>query len=879
MFQNLNLIEINKLLENRIENYEIISDINLTKEEYRELLIKVIDVLEYTDKGANLEIVVNNSPLVFATLLVYIAIYEYEGNFWDKVKEVLQLSELSQQSRAILAENIPKVINKYNLKKFDDGGYKYITPIMCHSGIPNKSLPGVFDIILNNYDDTTLTAEALIDNIKYFIRHKVDKTVYRFITFNEDRAVTFLHDLKDLVTVVEDNRLDLSEAIVKYSYLNEKNIDKEKKKSRNRILSPKIKFDGVSLGIYLYLPVQHIDKQYNHYIEWDIEYDNGENETISAELYYKNRECISEEQNIALKPSNIYKISLSYDSEILGEWIYDGINGERPYIIFDEDDNIVKGNKISTKNVTCILEEEYKIANDGLEVTYCNLPNKYWCDFKCVSIMLLGECNTIKFSSSREQMRKNPPHFLLTNYAMLEYLLLRPQDNDFFDGEHSNEWKFIVLDEAHSYKGANGAEVSLLLKRLKERVNGGEQGKIQCIATSATLGGGKEDYPKVAQFASDLFSEKFNPEYIVKSSRVNIASRVNECIYRSYDFYNDLKDDYYLFIEGKKTLDELKNEYKIIYDTDDIDRVLYEILKEDENLLALQKELGEETKSIDKVVDLVLKKDVVEYKRKEEALISLIDISSKAKVDKESKALLPARYHLFVRALEGMYASFYPHKEVYLERREKIRVANNSEVTVFELANCQKCGQEYIVGSINKLGYLTQYTNDFEDSSKTMVYFMIDNSEDSIDSIDEDEGIIYKADNSKAEDWILCCVCEKVEKAGKVSGFSCCNVNDNRKYIKVKKIVKKTHSLNACMACGGVSPNIVKRFLTSYDPATNILATSLYEMIPSSTIESKIDFSGDNNKNTEDDWFIDGDVFGEVSSTLANNVCKEEKNY
>ncbi|MFT8312724.1 MAG: DEAD/DEAH box helicase [Clostridium sp.] len=478
---------------------------------------------------------------------------------------------------------------------------------------------------------------------------------------------------------------------------------------------------------------------------------------------------------------------------------------------------------------------------------------------------------------SREQMRKNPPHFLLTNYAMLEYLLLRPKDNDFFDGEYSDEWKFIVLDEAHSYKGANGAEVSLLLKRFKERINGSEEGKIQCIATSATLGGGKEDYPKVAQFASDLFSEKFYPEDIVESSRVNIASRVNPSVYRNHNFYNNLKDDYYLFMEGKKTLGELKNEYKINYDTDDIYRVLYEILKDDENLLILQKELGQGTESIDKVVDIVFKKDTVDYKKKEDALISLVDISSKAKKDENSKALLPARYHLFVRALEGMYASFYPNKEVYLERREKIKVANNSEVTVFELANCQKCGQEYIVGTIDKLGYLKHYTTDFEDSSKTIVYFMIDNSQEDIDSIDEDEGIIFDADNSKAEDWILCSVCGKLEKAGKDSGFSCCNVNDNKKYIKVKRILKKSHSLNSCMACGGVSPNIVKRFLTSYDPATNVLARSLYEMVPSSTMQTKIEFVDDSSENVEDDWFIDEDSFDEVSSTLASNRCKEEK--
>lgn len=46
---------------------------------------------------------------------------------------------------------------------------------------------------------------------------------------------------------------------------------------------------------------------------------------------------------------------------------------------------------------------------------------------------------------SREEMRENPPHILITNYAMLEYLLLRPKDSSFFDGEYATHWKFLSV--------------------------------------------------------------------------------------------------------------------------------------------------------------------------------------------------------------------------------------------------------------------------------------------------------------------------------------------------------------------------------------------------------------------------------------------------
>ena len=91
---------------------------------------------------------------------------------------------------------------------------------------------------------------------------------------------------------------------------------------------------------------------------------------------------------------------------------------------------------------------------------------------------------------SRQEMRDEPPHVLLTNYAMLEYLLLRPADMELFEGKHGGHWRFVVLDEAHVYDGAKAEEVGMLLRRLRERVGRGQDdAAFQAIATSATVGG------------------------------------------------------------------------------------------------------------------------------------------------------------------------------------------------------------------------------------------------------------------------------------------------------------------------------------------------------------------------------------------------------
>ena len=99
---------------------------------------------------------------------------------------------------------------------------------------------------------------------------------------------------------------------------------------------------------------------------------------------------------------------------------------------------------------------------------------------------------------SRDAARESIPDIVITNYSMLEYMLCRPQDSGFF-GE---ALEYIVLDEAHLYTGTLAAEITLLLRRLRDRCGVAPE-LITHIATSATLGGTLED---MGRFASTIFS-------------------------------------------------------------------------------------------------------------------------------------------------------------------------------------------------------------------------------------------------------------------------------------------------------------------------------------------------------------------------------------
>ena len=413
---------------------------------------------------------------------------------------------------------------------------------------------------------------------------------------------------------------------------------------------------------------------------------------------------------------------------------------------------------------------------------------------------------------SRESMRKNPPHILLTNYAMLEYLLIRPEDTVFFDGAYATAWRFIVLDEAHTYKGANGTEIALLLRRLKERVCENKKDIIQCIATSATLGN-KDAFPDLAAFATNIFDEIFEVEDIVTSKR---KKRDVESGMKKYAI-----DEYEAF----------KNNIQLMSE-DAAGTWLYDILVKDERIVNMLRMLETKPKNLTDVAKHIFA-DYSDSNTMVRGLILLIELGVLAKPDKDSAALLPARYHLFVRALEGVYIALYPEKEIFLDRKE-LYVTGENIVPVYELANCQNCGQEYLIGK-DKNGYLKSAIE-----GEKLEYYMLTNELVDTDDVDTDgdDETIEKADVKKVQAYELCTICGKLSLAGAKKRENCCKSKDNKKILKVYKMLAKSREVNTCAACGSVSKAIIKRFMTANQPATYIVANSLYTMIPPQRIET-----------------------------------------
>ena len=122
----------------------------------------------------------------------------------------------------------------------------------------------------------------------------------------------------------------------------------------------------------------------------------------------------------------------------------------------------------------------------------------------------------------RDVLRDSPPDILLTNYKMLDFLLLRPEDKRLWQHNGAETLRYLVLDELHTYDGAQGSDVACLIRRLKDRL-GCRPGSVCGVGTSATIGGGMttETVGKLTEFASKVFEETFDELGVVTEDHLS----------------------------------------------------------------------------------------------------------------------------------------------------------------------------------------------------------------------------------------------------------------------------------------------------------------------------------------------------------------------
>ena len=124
-------------------------------------------------------------------------------------------------------------------------------------------------------------------------------------------------------------------------------------------------------------------------------------------------------------------------------------------------------------------------------------------------------------AETRAQIIANPPDILLTNYVMLELLLTRRHEQKLIAA--ARDLRFLVLDELHTYRGRQGADVAMLVRRCRQAFSGDEMICVGTSATMATEGTRSHRRAAVARVATRLFGQPVGPDLVVDETLKRLA--------------------------------------------------------------------------------------------------------------------------------------------------------------------------------------------------------------------------------------------------------------------------------------------------------------------------------------------------------------------
>nr|WP_281261734.1 DEAD/DEAH box helicase [Aphanothece hegewaldii] len=276
--------------------------------------------------------------------------------------------------------------------------------------------------------------------------------------------------------------------------------------------------------------------------------------------------------------------------------------------------------------------------------------------------------------SSKSEIQNNPPHILLTNYVMLELMLTRCYEKSLVE---SPELKFLVLDELHTYRGRQGADVALVIRKLKQRC----RKSLLCIGTSATMsteGNRRSRNHTVAEVASKLFGVEIKPDQVIDET-------LEKSITRPYPNQAELQKS---LTQALPPQTEQTEQTFFNHPLSAWIEMNFGLAEEDGHLIRRTPislstgavRLAQET-GIDESICL-------------DALRNMFLWSSQIR-RKNIKKGFPFRLHQFISQGGSVYATLEPHQKRELTLDGQYKTTNDR--LLFPLVFCRDCGQDYYV--------------------------------------------------------------------------------------------------------------------------------------------------------------------------------------
>jgi hypothetical protein len=424
---------------------------------------------------------------------------------------------------------------------------------------------------------------------------------------------------------------------------------------------------------------------------------------------------------------------------------------------------------------------------------------------------------------------------------MLEYLLLRPGDADLF--RHQG-LRYVILDEAHTYNGAQGIDVALLMRRLKETF---KDSPLQFILTSATLAEGDSPQARrrVADFGADITGSDFDTSDVILGTTVQGFS--HNC--RPVDLNQVLRTvpDEPALVEWLKALDDAESLRRLLHQSGltnspaaiqetEAHLMLHKLFNDWLPLRDIHQEISESPRSFSELSHMLWG---AENEQTTVALQWLLIMASHARERKDSAPLLPVRFHFFFRGLTG--ASICLNKDcaakaghpttfwskLFLEDRSACDVCDQR---LLPLKTCFQCGMPAVSAWISERVDSWQSLRPLGEGY-TQVALTWDRPVSEL----EDEEDAEQEDN-RPEQADLCLSCGQYRE-GKAL-VDCC---DEPHRVRLNRLrATPEGELKQCPRCGGSArpfPTALRDFRSGEDAATAIIAEQMMRSLPDDTTQ------------------------------------------
>lgn len=329
----------------------------------------------------------------------------------------------------------------------------------------------------------------------------------------------------------------------------------------------------------------------------------------------------------------------------------------------------------------------------------------------------------------RWDMQAAPPDILITNYSMLEYMLVRPIEANIFDAtrrwleEDPSRVLTLVLDEAHTYTGARGTEVAFLIRRLYERL-GVPPERVRCIATSASMGDGEEGERNARRFAARLFGQREEDITVITARTVAAEPPEVAPSLSTLQAFAEFQKNFSLGNPDSAARTLLQ---RLGHGVDDrpLKIQVFEALQDHPQLLHVRYLTARQAVALDELADTVWGELGTRDDRLT-AVAGLLAAGAWARPvdDADVPPLLPTRLHLTFRGLPGLWACMDPKcpkvEEPFRGERPcgvlyaEPRIWCDCGARVLELFGCHVCGLLHMGGIKDKEGMLWPYEPDLE---------------------------------------------------------------------------------------------------------------------------------------------------------------------